>query len=224
MNRNRKWHLTNIIIIFSMIITPMVVLASVPTSTSFDRQNTYVMDGFRDGGYYAERQNPAITGYMNMSHISGTNEFNITTYNINNITLDIDLMFERRKALFGWGSVSWEDMVSSLGNDIVINIDSADGINELRFVDNPDVMVQVYKNDEIYQVYGDLQGVEIEINPLESGQTQILLKFDFTESTYDLLYSILVVIIILGIVGFLIRIFKRALWHDGTYYKQWGEK
>lgn len=221
---NRRWHITNLIIIFSMIITPMVVLASVPTTTSFDRHNEYVMDGFRDGGYYAVRQNPAVTGYMNMSHIGGTNEFNITTYNIANITLDLDLMYERRKTLFGWDSVSWEEMVSSLGDEIVININSADGLNELRFVDNPDIQVQVLKDGLVYQPYGNLQDVEVEVNPIDAGQIQVTLQFDFADSLYDLIYSLMLIIIIIGIFSVIYRYFKRALWYDGTHYKKWGQK
>lgn len=224
MNRNRRWHITNIIIIFSMIITPMVVLASIPTTTSFDRHNTYIMDGFRDGGYYVIRQNPAITGYMNMSHIGGTNEFNITTYNIANITLDLDLMFEQRKTLFGWDTVSWGEMVSSLGGEIIINVNSADGLDELRFVDNPEVRVKVLKDGVIYQPYGTLNDLEIEITPLDAGQTQVILQFDLADSLYDVVYSLLLIIIILGIVSVIYRYFKMALWHDGSYYKKWGEQ
>lgn len=221
---NKKWHITNIVILFSLVITPVVVLASIPTTTSFDRHNEYVMDGFRDGGYYVIRQNPAITGYMNMSHIGGTNEFNITTYNIANITLDMDLMYAQRRSLFGWDTVSWEDAIGSLGDEIIININSTDGINELRFIDNPDVTVQVYKDGEIYQIYGDLKDVEIEMNPLESGQTQVILSFDFSESIYDFLLAFLQLLIILGLISLIYRMFKRALWYDGSYYKKWGEQ
>lgn len=200
----------------------MVVLASVPTTTSFDRHNVYVMDGFRDGGYYAERDNPAITGYMNMSHIGGTNIFNITTYNIANITLDINLMFERRKTLFGWDNVSWADMVASLGGEIIINIHSDDGLNELRFINNPDVRVQVKRDDIIYQPYAYLHEVEIEVNPIDAGQTQVILQFEQMDSMYDLLIGILQLVIIIGLLVLVARYFQRALWHDGSYYKKWG--
>ncbi len=219
---NRKWHITNAIILFCLIIMPMVVLASVPTTTSFDRHNEYVMDGFRDGGYYAVRDNPAITGYMNMSHIGGTNIFNITTYNIANITLDLDLMYAQRSSLFGWGVVSWEDAVASLGEEITININSDDGLDELRFVDHPEVQIQVLKDGLVYQAYGNLQDVEIEVNPLDAGQTQIILQFDFADSLFDLVYSMLLILIVVGFVSLIIRFIQRAMFYDGSYYKKWS--
>lgn len=217
------WHMVNIIILVCMVIVPMVVLASVPTTTSFDRHNTYEMDGFRDGGYYAVRQNSLQEGYMNMSHVGGTNEFNISTYNIDNITLDMDLMFERRKFLFGWQEVGWQEMVASLGNEIVINIDSYDGINELRFTDNPNVKVQILRDGEIYQDWAVLESTEIEITPLESGTTQVIIKFDQFYSTYELLYSLLILIIILAIILLIARYIHRALFYDGSYYQKWGQ-
>jgi len=218
----RRWHMINLAIFLSMIVVPLMVMASVPTTTSFDRHNVYRLDGYRDGGYYVERHNPATTGYMNMSHIGGTNEFTIEAYNIKNITLDMDLMFERRKSLFGWDNVSWEEMVSALGGEIVININTTDPIEELRFVDNPDVRVQVKKDGLVYQPWGRLGDVEIEADPVDSGVTVVVLQFDQVTSLYDLLYSLLVIVIILGLGVLLARYIHRALFFDGRYYKEWG--
>ena len=222
---NRRWHVTNVVILVAMIIIPSIVLASVPTTTSFDRQNIYYSDGYRDGGYYAVRHDPAVTGFMNMTHVGGTNVFTIESYNIKNITLDMDLMFEQRKALFGWDNVTWEDMVSSLGNEIVINVDSADGIDSLRFIDHPNVAVQVKVDGEIHRTYATLGGVEVDSNTLGVGDTQVILQFDAYQSLYDIMLSLLAVIIVLGIILMVVRSTKRVLFYDGTYYKSfWGDK
>jgi len=218
----RRWHMINLAIFLSMIVVPLMVMASVPTTTSFDRHNVYRLDGFRDGGYYVERHDPATTGYMNMSHVGGTTEFTIEAYNIKNITLDMDLMFERRKSLFGWGNVSWEEMVSALGGEITIHINTTDPIEELRFVDNPDVMVQVKKDGLVYQPWGRLNDVEIEIDPLDSGESVVVLQFDQSISIYDILYSLLMVVILFGLIFLIVRYLNRTLYYDGSYYKEWG--
>jgi len=219
---NKTWYLVNIIVLFSLVIVPMGVLASIPTTTSFDRHNEYVMDGYRDGGYYAVRQNPAITGYMNMSHIGGTNEFTIETYNIENITLDLELMYENRRHLFNWTTVSYEDMIASLDGQIIIHVNSSDGINELRFVDHDGVACQVYRDGEIYQPFVELADVKVETNPIGSGYTQVILEFDGIESTYDILSMLLQIAIIFGMLILVGRYLQKALFFDGSYYEKWG--
>lgn len=220
----RRWHTVNILIIALMIVVPSVVLASLPTTTSFDRHNLYDFDGYRDGGYYVVRKNASIQAFMNMSHVGGTNEFNITSYNINNITFDLDLMFERRRNLFGWDSVSFEEMVSALNHRIIINLDSVDGIEALRFVDHPEVNVMVWVDGVIVRDWERLEDIEVYLDGLPSGQSEIILDFGIGWTFYDAIWNMMILVIFIGVIFIVLRMINRALFYDGSYYKSFWRK
>ena len=224
-NNITKFYLVNVFIIILMIITPMTVLASVPTTTSFDRHNTYMLDGFRDGGYYAVRDNPLKAGYMNMSHVGGTNVFNITTYNIKNLTLDFDLMFERRSFLFGWATVTWEDAVDSLGDNITINIITDGKLTDMRFVDQPNVFVKVWKNGTVYRGWEHLSDVEIDSTGFTSGNHNVVIQFYDTITFNDLMNLLLWLIVIIGLLWLIYRMIRGVLFGDnGDYYMRVWDK
>lgn len=220
----KTWHLINIIILFSLVIVPLGVLASIPTTTSFDRHNVYETDGFRAGGYYVIRQNSTYDGFMNMSYTGGTNNFNITTYNIENITLDFDLMYQERSYLFGWATVTWEDAVSSLGETIYITINSDDGINSLRFVDQPNERVRIKIDGEIYRDYAKLEDVEIDLNGIESGTHLVVIEFDHVYSIYNILIGLFQIAAVIGIITLIIRYIRVIISGNDDYYMEfWGE-
>lgn len=221
---NKRFHIINVAIIISFIFLPMTVLASVPASTSFDRHNTYLLDGYRDGGYYAVRHNSGVAGYMNMSHVGGTRDFNITSYNIKNLTLDMDLMFSQRKWLFGWDTVTWEDMVSSLGDRIVINLDCSEyGIGQIDFIDHPEVNVKVYVDGEVYRDWSPLGETEIYTDGFNVGETQIILEFDIYDTVFDMMVFILELIIVIGIMVIVLRALGSIFAPEQSYYKKyWG--
>jgi len=217
----KKIYFVNISIILFMIIIPSMVLASIPTSTSFDRHNTYELDGYRDGGYYAIRDNPLIDGYMNMSHIGGTNIFNITTYNIKNVTLDFELMFERRSFLFGWVDVTWQDVVDSLGNNITINIITDGKLENMQFVDQPNVWVKIWKDGEVYKGWNILSDIELDSTGLDSGSHIVIIQFQQSMTLIDIIKFLLSVLIIIGIVKVIFDLIKSILLGDnGDYYKR----
>lgn len=220
----KRWHIVNIIIIFSLVILPLSVLASVPTTTSFDRHNNYPTDGFRAGGYYAIRDNSSYNGFMNMSHIGGTNNFTIETYNIQNVTLDFDLMFEERSFLFGWASVTWEDAVDSLGNDIYINITSDGTLNSLKFVDQPNVWVRIWKNDTLYRGWERLSDVEVDSIGFGAETYEIRIQFQDSMTAEDIFSLLLQFIMIIGVLWIIYRMVKRMLFgDDGDYYRRTWE-
>ena len=224
MNKRRKFYIVNILIIFSLIILPLSVLASLPTTTDFDRHNVYPTDGFRAGGYYAVRSNSTFNGTMNMTHTGGTREFNIETYNIENLTLDFDLMFERRSYLFGWGDVTWEDAVDSLGNDIYINITTDGNLENLRFVDQPNVWIKVWKNGTEYLGWQHLEDLEVDTNGLDSGNHTIRLQFEDSMTIEDILIWLLQIIIIFGLFVLLIRYIRAGIFGEEDYYTSfWSE-
>jgi len=210
----------NVVIFITLILLPSLVLASLPTTTAFDRHNVYVLDGFRDGGYYVIRQNSSYTGFMNMSHDGGNNNiFNITTYNIENITLDFDLMFERRSFLFGWMNISWEDAVASLGDDIYININSSDGLSALRFADQPNTIVRVSLDGVVIRDWARMEDIEIYTDDISSGQHEVLIEFQ----PYGYFTDFLVFIILIGIVILIIKWVHWILFYDeGEYYNRFG--
>jgi len=221
MKITKRFHIINIIIFFSLILLPLSVLASVPTTTDFDRHNEYPTDGFRDGGYYAVRDNSSIMGYMNMSHTGGTPSFEIETYNIQNVTLDFDLMFEKRSFLFGWATVTWEDAVDSLGNDIFINITTDGTLNSMRFVDQPNVWVRVWKNNTIYKGWELLSDVELDSTGFSAGTYEIIIEFQDSMTIYDILSLVLQVMIVVGIILLIIRSLRSVLFgDDGNYYRR----
>ena len=221
----KTWHLINVIIIALMIVVPTVVLASLPTTTSFDRHNLYDFDGYRDGGYYVVRKNSSVQAFMNMSHVGGTNEFDITSYNINNITFNLDLMYERRRNIFGWGSISFEEMISALNGRIIINLDSVDGLEAMRFVDHPEVNVMVWVDGVVVRDWSVLQDVEVYLDGLPSGQTKIILDFGIGWTFYDAIWNIGIFVITIGVIFMVLRLINMALFHDGNYYKSfWGKK
>lgn len=216
-----RWHITNILILFCLVMLPIGVLASVPTTTSFDRHNIYETDGFRAGGYYAVRDNSSYNGFMNMSYVSGTSNFTIETYNIQNVTLDFDLMFERRSFLFGWASVTWEDAVDSLGNDIYINITSDGTLNSLKFVDQPNIWIKVWKNDTLYRGWERLSDVEVDSNGFGAETYEIRIQFQDSMTAEDIFALLLQFIMIIGVLWIIYRMIKRMLFgDDGDYYRR----
>ncbi len=218
----RRFHTINILILITLIIVPSLALASVPTTTSFDRENEYDFDGFRDGGYYVIRHNSSNRGFMNMSHVGGTNIFNITSNNIKNLTLDLDDMFDRRSWLFGWGNVSFADMTDALNGRIVINLNSTDsGIEELRFVDHPNVYVMVWVDDVVVRDWSELEDVEIYSENLNS---EIVLDFSIGYSTYFIMSNLLILAVLVGVSWLALRLVWRALFWDGTIYMEYWRK
>jgi len=217
----KKFHFINIIIILTLIITPLSVLASLPTTTDFDRHNYYPTDGFRAGGYHAVRDNAIYDGYMNMSHTGGTREFNIDTYNIKNVTLDFDLMFERRSFLFGWGDVTWQDAVDSLNGRIFINITTDGTLNSMRFVDQPNVYVRVLKDGEVYRGWNRLSDTEIDTNGFEAGSYEVIIEFQDLMTTFDIVEFLLEVLLIVGVILVIYNTFRRTMFGDGgEYYRR----
>ena len=214
----------NIIIFATLIILPSLVLASIPTPTAFDRENVYSLDGFRPGGYYVIRQNASQDGFMNMTSDGGNNIFNITTHNIENVTLDFDLMYQERSLLFGWGNVTWEDAVASLGDDIYINIDSQDGLSELRFTDHPEVIVRITLDGIVIRDWARLEDVEIHTDDISSGQHEVLIEFQPFQTLVGNLMYLLQFVIVIGIMILIARWVYRALFYDdGEYYKSHWE-
>lgn len=219
-----KYMKINTIIFIALILIPSIVLASIPTATAFNRENVYELDGFRAGGYYIIRQNASYDGFMNISYSGGNNNiFNITTYNIENITLDFDLMYERHDFLFGWTNITWEDAVTTLGNDIIININSTDGLSEMRFVDQPEVIVKIWLDREVIQDWGRLEDVEIYTDDLAPGNHEVLIEFQPFQTLVDNLIFLLQFAVLIGITLLIIRWIRRALFFDeGEYYKSYG--
>jgi len=213
----------NAVIFILLIILPSIVLASIPTPIAFDRDNTYELDGYRPGGYYVIRQNPALNGSMNISYSGGDgNTFNITTDNIENITLDFDLMYGERSFLFGWGNITWEDAVASLNNRIHININNTDGLSELRFVDQPDLIVRISLNDIVIHDWDRLEDIIIYTNNT-TGDNQVLIEFQPFQTLVGNLMSLLQFIVFFGIMFLVLRWIHRALFYDeGEYYNSFG--
>ena len=224
MKTTKRFILVNLFILFTLIIAPLTVMASMPTTTSFDRHNVYPEDGYRGGGYYAVRSNSTYNGTMNMTHVGGSNTFNIETYNIENITLDFDLMYERRSYLFGWANVSWEDAVDSLGNDIYINISTDGNLDNLRFVDQPNVWIKVWKNDTVYLGWQHLEDLEVDINGLEAGNHTIRLQFEDSMTLEDVVIWVLELAIVFGLLVLILRYVRTGLFGEEDYYMRfWSE-
>lgn len=219
MKTTKRFILVNLFILFTLIILPISVMATMPTTTSFDRHNIYSEDGYRGGGYYAVRSNLTYNGTMNMTHVGGSNTFIIETYNINNMTLDFDLMYERRSYLFGWDEVTWDEAVDYLGNDIYINISTDGTLESLRFVDQPNVWVKVWKNDTVYRGWMLLSDVEIDSEGFEAGDYIIRIQFQDSMTIYDILSLVLQVMVIVGIFLLIYSSIKRIFYYDeGDYY------
>lgn len=222
MRINTKTLWVYVVVIISLMLIPQLVVAILPSSTSYNRYNTYELDGYRNGGYYIERHNPTINGTMNITY--NGNNFTIETENIANMILDFDLMYEKRSFLFGWASITWREIVSMLDNTIYITINNTDDIDQLTFADQPNVRVKVTTDGIVTHDWVRLNDVEFHNDTLSSGSHVVIIEFNRYLSTLDLLIDLLVLIVFIFVVFIIIKGLRDALYGDkGEYYEKFGK-
>jgi len=193
-----------------LVALPVVLITNTPTTDSFDRHNVYSTDGYRDAGYYAVRHNVSLSGYINITHPGGTNIFYIETNNIQNVTLDLETMYNNRNYLFGWIETSWLDAVKSV-NEIILYINTTDGMNEFTFTNYPGTWFKAtVDGTELYdwtRVYPN----ERTESGLSAGSHVVVLDLMRAPVTlYDVLIGTLQVSIFLAVVYGVIKLMSSA--------------
>lgn len=203
------WKFTILVVL--IIALPLILIVDTPTTDSFDRQNVYTTDGYRDAGYYAVRHNPTINGFVNITHPGGTNIVYIETNNIQNVTLSLETMYSNRNFLFGWIDISWLDAVKSV-NEIVLYINTTDGIDEFQFTDYPGTWFKVtVDGSELYDWTRAYPNERTEVG-LTAGNHIVTLDLMRAPVTlYDIFVELFEVIIMLAVVYFIMQIMKSAM-------------
>jgi len=205
-------------------LIPQLVVALLPPSTSYNRFNTYEMDGYREGGYYIERHDPNINGTMNITYDGAVNNFTIETDNIAIIMLDFDLMYEKRSFLFGWVTLSWHTIVSSLDNTIYITINNDEDLEQMKFIDQPDARVKITVDGVVTHEWVRLNDVEFHNDTLSAGTHVVKIEFNRYLSSLDILTDVMVLFIFIWILFFIVKWLRDALYGDrGDYYNKFGK-
>lgn len=203
------WTFTLVLVL--LMALPLLLVVTMPSTDSFSRQNEYPLGGYRAAGYYVERVNPTVTGYINVTHPGGTNIMYIEMYNIKNVTLDMDTLYENRNTLFGWVNITWVDAVRSV-SELVLYVNTTHEVESFSFVDYEEVWMQVDVDGTIRDKWMLVSSNVYTGNGLSVGNHIVTISINRAPvSWFDAMIWLVQISIMLSVFYLIFKIFKQSI-------------